>query len=375
MRRALRVASKLADVASRVVEKHPKLAAMTMIAKGVDTMLDEFRPGPWDVFDGQQELYLGDLKGTVFATLNARYKPRVVSQAESDVALSFELDHMEFGFVRSPGYLAGPYVPILAKEEEVWEILAKALWKALGPRIRVGRNANKAPVFLADPLDGALSSGRAQEILDDLRQYRKNGYKRAVLLYGESGTGKSYMIRWIAGQLGGLTLRVHARDLARSESLLEALMMMRPTALLIDDICRLGDPSEIMDCFESVKASSELVLATANKLSALDPAILRPGRFDDTIEISDLGDDVRQVLFLSIPESIREQAKTLPMAYLNELKIRVNVLGPERAIEELLELAKRRKRIAAGTMDEDENEKNENAFTATEDQNNKMEEE
>ncbi len=351
MRKFLRAASRLADVASRVVERHPKLAAITMVAKGVESMLDEFRPGPWEFFDRHQELYLGELQETIFGTLNTSLPHRVLSQENGDTALVFDLDGVDFGFIRGSGYLQGPHIDIDVSTERAWRALASALWECLGPRIRVSRGTNQMPVLLPDPLGDTLPSERARELLKELRAYRHKGYKRAVLLYGESGTGKSYMIRWVAGQLGGLTLRVHARDLARTNALLEILRMMRPTALLLDDICRLGDPAEIMDCFESIKASSELVLATANKLSGIDPAILRPGRFDDTLEIKELGPEVRAALMESLPEEIREDASALPMAYLNELHIRIDVLGPERGLQELKTLIDRRSRIGTQTQD------------------------
>jgi len=353
-RRVLRVASRIADVAARFVEKHPKLAALTVAARGVDALLDEFEFGPWDAFDDWQYLYLGELQKTVFETLNTHFEPTTLAQDRGSTALSFDLGDAKLGFIRYSGYIYGPYMPAHLTEEGAWRALGAALWKALGSRIRVGLAADRTPILLADPLEGALPSERAKDLLEDIRAYRKKGYRRAVLLYGESGTGKSYMTRWIASELGGLTLRVHARDLARTESLLGALTMMRPTALLIDDICRLSDPAEIMDCFESVKASSELVLATANKLSGIDAAILRPGRFDDTIEIADVGAGVRADLLAKLPDTIRDGAADLPMAYLEELRIRVDVLGPDRALEQLLDLAKRRSRISSETSDSDD---------------------
>ncbi|MEM1349748.1 MAG: AAA family ATPase [Myxococcota bacterium] len=353
-RRVLRVASRIADVAARFVEKHPKLAAITVAARGVDALLDEFEVGPWSAFDDWQYLYLGELQKTVFEVLNTHFEPTTVARERGSTALVFHLGDAKLGFIRYSGHLYGPYMPATLTEEGAWRDLGAALWRALGPRIRVGLAADHSPILLADPLEGALPSERAMGLLRDIRAYRKKGYRRAVLLYGESGTGKSYMTRWIASELGGLTLRVHARDLARTESLLGALTMMRPTALLIDDICRLSDPAEIMDCFESVKASSELVLATANKLSGIDAAILRPGRFDDTIEITDVGRGVRADLLAELPETIRAGAADLPMAYLEELRIRVDVLGPERALEQLLDLAQRRARISSETSDSKE---------------------
>ena len=154
------------------------------------------------------------------------------------------------------------------------------------------------------------------EIVDFLRQpaqYTQLGARipKGVLLVGPPGTGKTLLARAVAGEAGCQYLSISGSDFvelyvgvgaSRVRDLFEEATKTAPSIVFIDEIDAVGrqrgaglggghDEREQtlnqllveMDGFEG--NSGVIVMAATNRVDILDPALLRPGRFDRQVYV------------------------------------------------------------------------------------------
>lgn len=135
---------------------------------------------------------------------------------------------------------------------------------------------------------------------------------RGVLLVGPPGTGKTLLARAVAGEAGAPFLSISGSDFvemyvgvgaSRVRDLFEQAKKKAPAIVFIDEIDAVGrhrgagtgggnDEREQtlnqllveMDGFGT--NSGIIVIAATNRLDVLDPALLRPGRFDRQITVN-----------------------------------------------------------------------------------------
>ena len=152
-----------------------------------------------------------------------------------------------------------------------------------------------------------------EEIVDFLRapkKYTQLGARipKGVLLVGPPGTGKTLLAKAIAGEAGVPFFSISGSDFvemfvgvgaSRVRDLFEEAKKNAPCIIFIDEIDAIGKSRDNsynsndereqtlnqllaeMDGFDSSKGI--LILAATNRPEVLDPALLRPGRFDRRI--------------------------------------------------------------------------------------------
>ena len=181
--------------------------------------------------------------------------------------------------------------------------------------VRIGTGKNK--VTFADVAGADEEKAELEEIVDFLRnpeKYRKLGAKipKGVLLVGPPGTGKTLLAKAVAGEADVSFLSISGSDFvelyvgvgaSRVRDLFEQAKKMVPAIVFIDEIDAVGrrrgagmggghDEREQtlnqllveMDGFAANEGV--IVLAATNRQDILDPALLRPGRFDRQIYVS-----------------------------------------------------------------------------------------
>jgi hypothetical protein len=164
-----------------------------------------------------------------------------------------------------------------------------------------GHDSGPNLISLPAPGDYVDGEGDVKSTLDIVAD-RTNAFfnaniSRKILLYGPPGTGKTTLARKLACRLGGRLLKINGDDLNNIGYIILILMrMIRPNVILIDDMDRCGHMmAGMLSAISSLNSSGHniAVVATANVIESLDPAILRPGRFDEIHEVPEPTEEYR----------------------------------------------------------------------------------
>ena len=203
------------------------------------------------------------------------------------------------------------------------------LWTVLMGRMNGSNpmaNFGKARTVLGVPdgkkvtFDDVAGADEEKEELEEIVDFLRNPQKftqigaripHGILLVGPPGTGKTLLARAVAGEAGVQFLSISGSDFvemyvgvgaSRVRDLFEQAKKVAPAIIFIDEIDAVGrkrgtglggghDEKEQtlnqllveMDGFS--RTEGVIVLAATNRPDILDPALLRPGRFDRQIHV------------------------------------------------------------------------------------------
>lgn len=149
-----------------------------------------------------------------------------------------------------------------------------------------------------------------RDYLKDPQKYARYGARmpKGVLLYGPPGTGKTLLARALAGEAGVPFFALSGSDFVekyvgvgagRVRELFKKARKAGKCVIFIDEIDALGKRRDDTDSNERDQTLNALlsemsgfhsgegviVVAATNRVETLDPALLRPGRFDRQIEV------------------------------------------------------------------------------------------
>ena len=177
---------------------------------------------------------------------------------------------------------------------------------------------NQIKVKFKDVAGCAEEKEELQEMVDFLKnpgKYQKLGAKipKGVILSGPPGTGKTLLAKAVAGEAGVPFFHMSGSDFvemfvgvgaSRVRSLFSDAKKAAPAVIFIDEIDAVGrrrgsglggghDEREQtlnqilveMDGFDT--NTNVIVMAATNRADVLDPALLRPGRFDRRVHVSE----------------------------------------------------------------------------------------
>ena len=151
------------------------------------------------------------------------------------------------------------------------------------------------------------------EFLKDPSRFRKLGAKvpKGVLLFGPPGTGKTLLARAVAGEAGVPFYSISASEFiemfvgvgaSRVRDMFQKARASQPSIIFIDEIDSVGRTrgtglggghdereqtlNQLLSELDGFEPHEEvIVIAATNRPDVLDPALLRPGRFDRHIVI------------------------------------------------------------------------------------------
>ena len=213
----------------------------------------------------------------------------------------------------------------------LWIVLLIGLWWFifLRPQRSDGRSAMnfaRSKAKMQDPSQQTVTfkdvagCDEAKEELEDVIKFLKNPKKfqklggklpKGVLLYGAPGTGKTLLAKAVAGEAGVAFFSASASEFvemfvgvgaARVRDLFDQAKKNSPAIIFIDELDAVGrrrfagiggghDEREQtlnqllieLDGFESKQGI--ILMASTNRPDVLDPALIRPGRFDRHISV------------------------------------------------------------------------------------------
>ena len=251
----------------------------------------------------------------------------VVTQRMDDPKLVQEL---QAAHVRYSGAASNPWLRMLF-EWVLPFVLLFALWSWLmrrgfggGSGLAMGVGQSKAKLYVESEIrvrfaDVAGIDEAKQELeevvlfLRDPQRFRGLGGKipKGVLIVGAPGTGKTLLAKAVAGEAGVPFLSISGSEFvemfvgvgaARVRDLFAQARARAPCIIFIDELDALGKARGMsglagndereqtlnqllvqMDGFESDRGV--IILAATNRPEILDPALLRPGRFDRHLAI------------------------------------------------------------------------------------------
>ena len=218
--------------------------------------------------------------------------------------------------------LLGLFLPILLIGLLFWFLLSRMQNGGGGKVMQFGKSKAKLvgkespTVTFAD----VAGSDEAVEELDEIKDFLKEPAKflavgaripKGVLLYGPPGTGKTLLARAVAGEAGVPFYTISGSDFvemfvgvgaSRVRDLFDQAKQNAPAIIFIDEIDAVGrhrgagigggnDEREQtlnqllveMDGFDA--NANVILIAATNRPDVLDPALLRPGRFDRQIGV------------------------------------------------------------------------------------------
>jgi cell division protease FtsH len=202
----------------------------------------------------------------------------------------------------------------------IWWFIARRAQGQMGAVMNIGRsrakvyNTDKPKTTFADVAGYGAVKEEITEVVDFLKlpgKFKEIGARipKGVLLVGPPGTGKTLIARAVAGEAGVPFISITGSDFmemfvgvgaARVRDLFQTARKQAPAIIFVDEIDSIGrkrgaglggghDEREQtlnqmlaeMDGFEATEGI--VMMAATNRPDILDPALLRPGRFDRQI--------------------------------------------------------------------------------------------
>lgn len=268
----------------------------------------------------------------------------VAKEEEGASCYVIEIAGIKIGWSENNGNFHSMYIENNKAKEHLAYKAIEVLFKATYPfgKIVIFSNGEKLEVEEDKTQETFIKFKKCSEYSTEIKKYWEKGYNRSILFFGPPGSGKSNLIKGIVSELDARTLKFNGMDSIDQNSIIEIIRGFAPDCIIFEDIdhARVASVDFLLGQIEQIAANCKLILASANEVSKLDNAVLRPGRFDQPIEISRLDDEVILNLVKNDKE-LFEITKDFPVAYIQELMKRVNVEGKEKAIKSIEDLRAR----------------------------------
>ena len=257
---------------------------------------------------------------------NGQFVPfKTIRMADPDLVKELSAAKIKFKAEKDNSWIGNVLFNVL------WIVLLIGLWWFifLRPQRSDGKSAMsfaRSKAKMQNPAEQTVTfkdvagCDEAKEELQDIIKFLKNPKKfqklggklpKGVLLYGAPGTGKTLLAKAVAGEAGVAFFSASASEFvemfvgvgaARVRDLFDQAKKNSPAIIFIDELDAVGrrrfagiggGPDEReqtlnqllieLDGFESKQGI--ILMASTNRPDVLDPALIRPGRFDRHISV------------------------------------------------------------------------------------------
>ena len=362
----MRLGSDVFVAVSPYIDKPTPLNATRAVFLIGKLIVDDLELWPDDFFDDSWESpWPEDFTRIILKALKGKPFQVIKTSDESMLIHIYNFNDIKFGYVANKRHEYVPKVFVNVNLlEKAKEVIKEELWRLMKNNNIVLRQVKvksaTAEEFNSISLEvddafRSMTSRRASEYSQYLRKCIDAGVSRSVMLYGPPGTGKSTMARTIVESLGMKSFRIRVDDIAHIETsaVFEAISIFKPDAVILDDFDRSETQGKLLETLEFFQQHVKLVIATVNNKNNLDEAILRPGRFDELVQVKKMDDDVVRSMLGADQAFAYEAVKDWPVAFIQEYVKRLRFMHPEEAAAAVKELAYRVKRLKKYDDEED----------------------
>jgi len=349
-----------------VEERTPLSGAKAAMLVG-KLIIDDFEVWPDDYFDDNWDSpYPEDFNKIILNALSGKPKRVLKTSDESVLIHIIDLSGVIFGYVinTKSDYIDRIYVES-KKISDAKRVIKEELWRQMKndnivlrqSKLSTPKSYDRSSISLEiDDAFRPMPSKRAEKYATYLKKCIDADVSRSVLLYGPPGTGKSTTARTIVDTLKMKSFRIRVEDIGHIDTsvVFEAINIFEPDAIILDDFDRSDSQSHLLETLEFFQRHVKLVIATVNDKSKLDEAILRPGRFDELLQIKKMDEDIVKSMLGEEYADALPVVKDWPIAFIHEYVKRRRFMSPEEAQASTKELASRVKRLSRYDDDEEE---------------------
>ena len=319
-------------------------------AKVIFHSVDEITSGKNSYFYTSAEKYIKihDLKSFKL-DLDAKIYSPILSKMEKVQAGESHLAYTIFylgkiKFISYKDYGISNYYAKVEDQQIIKDFLNQSLRDLFPNNISLGKEFTREDysynaVLTKDNIYAEISDPKYRNLAKNAID---KGIKRSFLFWGPPGTGKTTVANDIVYSLKLRSLRIENLAEVFVKNLKPLFEVFNFDAVLIDDFDHNSEAlkGEALAALEFFKKNSKIVIGTANVIAGLNPAIIRPGRFDEVIHVDHL-DDTTVKSILQPYGYLFDEVKKLPAAYIIELVDRIKLYGHSNIESDLAEISQR----------------------------------
>lgn len=342
----------ISEICQMVLSLRDKPTKFDYLAFAIKTMSDllqhEERNHLYGMFEDMKWVPLtlpNVTRDLIVETFATTLKVDVVTQNKSSAIFKVKVDDVTFGWCQTVGsfqqarIVDGSINTDCLEHEKVLVALRKCIWDAAKTNhIVIGSMSNSffnhqvviyPDDFMID--EAFVEPDLVNATVDRIKKFKALGLSRSLIFHGVPGTGKSTIMRAITRSLDARSVRIKTSDIANNKltsHFFESLIQITgPTVIIIDDLDRIETKAAlILDTIEKYNGIVNVVMASMNRINAVDAALIRPGRFDEHVLIDAVDQRVLS-RFVADEEPEIEVIKTWPIAFIREYAKVVKIFG------------------------------------------------